>query len=61
MAASGGGRGRHQVMGRASMWAQWSIIAAAVLLSPLLILLTVSLIGWAQLRKQWVRVLNHKG
>jgi hypothetical protein len=48
-------------MGRASMWAQWSIIAAAVLLSPLLILLTVSLIGWAQLRKQWVRVLNHKG
>jgi hypothetical protein len=48
-------------MGRASIWAQWSIIAAGVLLCPLLILLLLCLIGWELVRKRRVRGLSRMG
>jgi hypothetical protein len=40
-------------MGRVLIWAQWLIIVAGVLLSPLLVLFMVGVIGLCLFRKAW--------
>jgi hypothetical protein len=42
-------------MGKVPIWAQWSIIGAGALLSPLLVLLAASAVGWLLLQKLWLR------
>jgi uncharacterized membrane protein len=42
-------------MGKVSIWAQWLIIAAAILLSPLFVLFLAWLIGWPCIRRLWPR------
>jgi hypothetical protein len=34
-------------VGKASIWAQWSIIIAGVLLSPLIVLFTAGVLDWS--------------
>jgi hypothetical protein len=46
--------GGHAI-GKVSNWAQWLIIAAGVLLSPVFVLLLPSFIGWSLLRRLWRR------
>jgi hypothetical protein len=38
-------------MGRVSIWAQWLIIAAGVVLCPVFVLLVACLIGWPFFRR----------
>ena len=42
-------------MGRVSIRAQWLIIAADVLLSPVFVFLMACLIGWLLFRRLWLR------
>ena len=42
-------------MGRVPIWTQWSIIAAGMLLSPLLMLLAVGAVGWLLLGRLRLR------
>jgi hypothetical protein len=45
----------HHAMGRVSIWAQWTIIAAGVVLCPVFVLLVTCLIGWSLFRRSWPR------
>jgi hypothetical protein len=40
-------------MGRVSIWTQWLIVAAGLVLFPLFMLLATCLIGWFRLRPFW--------
>jgi hypothetical protein len=40
-------------MGRVSIWAQWSIIGAGILLCPLFVVLMAGVIGRTLFRKLW--------
>jgi hypothetical protein len=43
----------HRAMGRVSIWTQWLIVAAGVVLCPVFVLLTVWMIGWLLIRRLW--------
>jgi hypothetical protein len=42
--------GRH-TMGKVSIWAQWLMVAAGVLLSPMVAILFAWFIGWPRIRR----------
>ena len=42
-------------MGKVSIWAQWLMVAAGVLLSPVFVLLFTWFIGWPRLHRLWPR------
>ena len=42
-------------MGKVSIWAQWLIITAGVLLSSVFALILACLIGWLLFRRLWPR------
>jgi hypothetical protein len=46
----------HQAMGRVSIWKQWLIIAAGVVVCPELLLLATWLMGWLLFRRLWLRL-----
>jgi hypothetical protein len=44
--------GRH-AMGEVSIWRQWVMVAAGVLLSPVFVLFVAWFIGWPRIRLFW--------
>src|SRR5437016_8392079 len=40
-------RGENPAMGKASIWAQWSIIVTGLVLSPVILLFTAGVLGWS--------------
>jgi hypothetical protein len=46
-------RHRHRAIGRVSIWTQWLIVAADVVLCPVFVLLTAWMIGWLLIRRLW--------
>jgi hypothetical protein len=42
-------------MGKVSIWRQWVMVVAGVLVSPVFFLLVAWFIGWPRIRRAWPR------